>query len=168
MNRSVMEPDVGDPPVEAHRLVEAGLVEAAGERRPPVDDELVAVLVDAVQADPPRLVVVDAAEHDQLLLELLDGAAHDGVDVLVGQRVGAAAGDAVERHQLALHGLAGARQRGSFAVEVDGGAGSVAGHARSSRRRVETGPTTLPGVGDDPAREGRCCEVRSDRRGRVD
>ncbi|WP_421121366.1 hypothetical protein ACE2AJ_08455 [Aquihabitans daechungensis] len=136
--------DVGDPAVEAHGVVEAGLVEAAGEGRPPVDDELVAVLIDPVEADAPRLVVVDAAEDDQLLLQLLHGAPHHGVDVLVREGVGTPTGDPGERRQLRLDRGAGACERRSFAVEVDGGARSVASHCVRVPAAVPTGPTTLP------------------------
>ena len=53
------------------------------------------------------------------MLQLVDGAAHDGVDVLVGEGVGAAAGDAGEALQLGLDRREGAVERVAFGGQVD-------------------------------------------------
>ena len=126
--------DVADPAGQAPGVVEAGLVEALGERRPPVDDQLLAARVDAVEADPPGLVVVDPAEHHQLVLELVDGAPHHAGDVLLGQGVGAVGPDLGQDQELVVDRAPGAGERGTLARQVDGWGWIEARHRGSPAR----------------------------------
>jgi hypothetical protein len=65
------------------------------------------------------MVVVDAPEHHQLLLELLDLPAHDGVDVLVGERIGPAAGDPGQAIERGGHGRPGSPERAALGGQID-------------------------------------------------
>ncbi len=111
--------DVADPPVESPPVVEGRLVEALGERGAPVDHQLLAAGVDAVEPDAPHMLVVDATEHDQLVLELIHRPAHDRRDVLLAQRVGPLDRETAEPFELGIDRIAGARQRGAFEGQVD-------------------------------------------------